>query len=254
MGLSLAEEFKQYFSIHYAQTKPLLERSYQIRHEVYAKELGWEPVNPEGIETDECDDYSHVCLLQHRNSQTYAGTVRLVIPPCNRASALLPFEAHCADSLWREKLDPAKLTRGSFGEISRLAVPSEFRRRKTDKSAAFQLDESSSTSVFSESERRHFPYIAIGLYFASIALVDICRHEGVFVMMEPRLQRHLQRFGLPFFQVGDKLDFRGTRAMHFLSKERLTSELKPDLKELYERLKLELTNQIHLVPYNTHVH
>jgi N-acyl amino acid synthase of PEP-CTERM/exosortase system len=251
MDTTVADNFDTYFTIRYAKTRQMREHGYHIRHEVYARELGWEPVNQEEKETDDCDTYSHVCLLQHRSTQKYAGTVRLVIPPCNRPSAPLPFETHCAESIWLDKVDPSTLERGSFGEISRLAVPSEFRRRKNEKGKTFILNEDSSTTIYTEEEKRNFPNIAIGLYLSSIALVDICHHEGVFVMMEPKLQRHLKRFGLPFEQVGEKMDFRGMRAMFYLPKRNLTSQFTNEIRELYDLLKFNIDRQIRLFPYNT---
>ncbi|TCI04473.1 PEP-CTERM/exosortase system-associated acyltransferase [Corallincola luteus] len=246
---SLAENFDRYFGIRYAKNPALKNFAYRIRHQVYAQELGWEAPNQDEIETDSCDPYAHVCLLEHKTSGQYAGTIRLVIPPAHAANQPLPFEQHCLQSCWRSVIDPESLERGTFGEISRLAVPDTFRRRQDEKGKPFVLGESSTARAFTEEERRNFPNIAIGLYLAAIAMVDICHHQHVFVMMEPRLQRHLMRFGLPFEQSGEAMEYHGTRALYMLPKAKLTRYLSDDIQELYDLIKAELNQQLTLIPF-----
>ena len=60
MAASLAENFDEFFEIKLADTQDLKNESYKIRHTVYAQELGWEPISPNGMEIDECDPY--VCV------------------------------------------------------------------------------------------------------------------------------------------------------------------------------------------------
>ncbi|GAA5215277.1 PEP-CTERM/exosortase system-associated acyltransferase [Corallincola platygyrae] len=250
MGVTtLADNFDRYFGIKYAKSSAMRNFAYRIRHQVYAEELGWEPCNSQEMETDTCDPYSHVCLLEHRTSGQYAGTIRLVIPPVHASQSKLPFEQHCMESCWPEVINPADLERGTFGEISRLAVPDTFRRRRDEKGKPFVLNENSTPRAFTEEERRNFPNIAIGLYLAAIALVDICHHQCVFVMMEPRLQRHLMRFGLPFEQAGEAMEYHGTRALYALPQEKLTRYLSKEVAELYDLIKQQLNHQVTLVPF-----
>jgi len=195
---SIAKNFNQFFQIKFADTKLLREEAFKIRYGVYCDELGWEPENVLQMETDDCDDYAYHCLLKHKRTGVYAGCVRLVIPPVQIPDLALPFEKNCLHSARKEVLDSTKLTRGSFGEISRLAVLTSFRRRKREKKAPFIINAVNSGTIYTEEEHRHFPNIAMGLYIAAVALADICNHVGSFVMMEPKLNRRLKRFGLPF--------------------------------------------------------
>lgn len=248
-NFSIAENFSQYFSVKFANTKELRQEAYKIRYGVYSKELGWEPSNESEMETDEYDFCAYHCLLEHKRTKTFAGCIRLIIPPANDPHLKLPFEKNCMESARLDVLDPTKLTRGSFGEISRLAVLESFRRREKEKNVPYVLKEVDVNTVYTEAERRNFPNIAMGLYLAGLALADICHHQSIFVMMEPRLNRRLQRFGLPFVQVGDVMDYHGQRAMFNLDRKSFYSELTDEMLKFYKVIHDELYKQILLLPY-----
>jgi len=247
---SIAKHFDKYFQIQFANTKELRQEAFKIRYGVYSHELGWEARNDLEIETDECDDYAYHCLLKHRRTGVYAGCVRLVIPPVNEPQLQLPFEKNCLQTARTELVDSTLLPRGSFGEISRLAVLSSFRRRESEKRKPFVINDMNLDIVFSEEEQRNFPNIAIGLYLASVSLAELCNHQCMFVMMEPRLKRCLSRIGLQFMQVGDTMDYHGQRAMFHLDREGFSSNLKPELKELYDIINAELLKQLFFVPFS----
>lgn len=246
---SIADNFSQFFSVKFANTKALRQEAFKIRYGVYSTELGWEPTNEREMETDEYDDCAFHCLLEHKRTKTFAGCIRLIIPPANNADLKLPFEKNCLESARTDVLDSSTLARGSFGEISRLAVLESFRRRDKEKDVPYVLKEVDPNTVFSETERRNFPNIAMGLYLAGLALANICNHKGLFVMMEPRLNRRLQRFGLPFLQVGDEMDYHGSRAMFYLSKESFHKELSGEMLKFYNVIHNDLLEQIHLLPH-----
>jgi N-acyl amino acid synthase of PEP-CTERM/exosortase system len=60
----LRRHFLQYFEVVPALTEGLVKEAQKIRHEVYCKELGWEPENRDGLEKDSYDAYSLHCLLK----------------------------------------------------------------------------------------------------------------------------------------------------------------------------------------------
>ena len=246
---SIADNFNQYFKIRFAGTKELREEAYKIRYGVYSKELGWEPENAEKMETDECDHYSYHCILEHRRTNTFAGCIRLVIPPANNPNLALPFEESCLASAIENTVDTTKLPRGGFGEISRLAVLEDFRRRDKEKNMPFVLKEVNMATIYSEEEQRNFPNIAMGLYLSGLAMAAIFKHVGIVVMMEPRLNRRLIRFGLPFEQIGDAMDYHGSRAMFYLRQEKFYSELNDELLKLYNILHKDLLQDIVLTDF-----
>ena len=247
---SIAENFNQFFKIRFADTKELRQEAFKIRYGVYSSELGWEPENEQEMESDECDDYAYHCLLEHRRTGVFAGCVRLIIPPTDVPNKQLPFETNCLSSARKEVFDTSTLPRGSFGEISRLAVLASFRRREKEKNVPYVLNNINPETIYSEEERRNFPNIAMGLYLGGIALASLCQHQGMVVMMEPRLNRRLKRFGLPFQQIGDETDYHGQRAMFYLAANNFHKDLTEQLEALYAIIYKEMAEQIALKQYN----
>ena len=246
---SIAKNFNQYFRIRFADTKELRQAAFKIRYGVYSHELGWEPENKLKMETDDFDNFSFHCLLEHRRTNTFAGCIRLVIPPISQPQKLLAFEKNCLHAARPEIIDSTTLKRGSFGEISRLAVLGDFRRRDKEQNTPFIINKTDPKTAYTEDERRNFPNIAIGLYLAGLSLATMCNHVGLFVMMEPRLNKRLIRFGLPFKQAGNEMDYHGQRAMFYLEKKGFSSHLPDELKELYNIINHDISTQISLLPY-----
>ncbi len=246
---TLSESFHQYFRIRVADTKKLRNCAFKIRYGVYCKELAWEPIRKSEVETDKYDDYSYHVLLEHIESKIFAGCVRIVIPPPHLPQALTPFEENCLFSVIPGQLNMKEYPKGSFGEISRIAVPCTFRRRPNEADHPYITAGISGKHVFTKEERRHFPNIAIGLYLSAVAMAEICQHKAMFVMVEPRLCKHLRRAGLPFDQVGELISYHGTRALFRLSANNYTSAMKLEVKELYDDIRESLRLQMTLLPY-----
>ena len=132
---SLTDHFKQYFSLQRANSRQLKDIVYKIRYDVYCDEFQYEQNCPKDCEKDNFDEYSHHVLIKHLSSGRYAGCIRLVTPPAHKPSALLPFEGCCLDSIYPEKLQFIEKQGGNtLGEISRLAVHKDFRRRAGESS------------------------------------------------------------------------------------------------------------------------
>jgi N-acyl amino acid synthase of PEP-CTERM/exosortase system len=238
---SLAKHFSYYFESNLAATRQQRRFAYAIRYQVYAQELGWEPLNAQRLERDSCDDYAHHCLLEHKRSGDIAGCVRLVLPQIGCHDALLPCQHHKIPMKSRRRLD--EFDNAQVGEISRLAVTNHFRRRAREAGKPFILDSHNTTSIYTEEERRNFPNISIGLYLSAIALVELCALDRVLVVMEPRLQRHLQRFGLLFHQISETFELRGRRALFELPSDELTIHMNEQIRELYGLIQHDLRYQ-----------
>ncbi|MCU7843724.1 MAG: PEP-CTERM/exosortase system-associated acyltransferase [Candidatus Thiodiazotropha sp. (ex Monitilora ramsayi)] len=236
----LAQNFSKYFRVGLAVTRQQQRYAYAIRYQVYAAELGWEPLNDSHLEFDECDDYSIHCLLEHKRSGEIAGCVRLVIPPLDKPDKKLPCQLH---KIPMDKEQQLRFSAEEVGEISRLAVPSSFRRRAKEAGKPFILEDHNSTSIYTEEERRNFPNISIGLYLAAIAMVDLRELDRALVVMEPRLQRVLHRYGLFFHQISETFDLRGKRALFELPRNELTINMDLPLLELYRHIRRDLASQ-----------
>lgn len=229
---SLAQAFNQFFEIVPTDTDELRDIVYRIRFQVYCKEMHFENEDdyPDEREMDEFDAHSIHALLRHRPSGDYAGCVRLVLNRSNSPEPQLPLEHHCSRSLDKNILDISQLERNSFGEISRLAIVSRFRRRPGEAETPHGVGEEA--LAMSQTERRVFPHIAVGLYLAAAAMSLHRGMDMILVMMEPRLARHLRFFGIHFVQAGDVVDFHGMRGPFYITRQNLYAHIKPEISEL----------------------
>jgi N-acyl amino acid synthase of PEP-CTERM/exosortase system len=225
-------KFFQHFRLVPADNPELLREVYRMRYEVYCEEMGFEEPEqfPEGLEYDAYDRRSRHCLLQHKDSSVYAGCVRLILHDPDSPQQLFPFERYCGFSLRRDVLDPASLPPGSFGEISRLTVRAAFRRRKSDNATTPEAPQELLN------DRRGSMPIAVGLYVAGAALGLLEGLSGVFVMMEPRLARHLSLCDIRFKPVGNVVEYHGRpRGAFYISRDDLLANMSAPLRYLLDR-------------------
>jgi N-acyl amino acid synthase of PEP-CTERM/exosortase system len=238
--MDLVAPYRDYFKMIPANTAELKKEVYRIRYGVYCDELGWEEKSafPDGLEIDSYDENSRHCLLQYQRDNSFIGCVRLVMADPDPDSSPIPLVEHCSDILDRDILNIDALDRSGFGEISRLAIKKEFRRRpgESDSPSGFRKE----SAPVAPEERRRFPHIALGLYLGAASIGIGEGLTGVFAMMEPRLARVLRILGIHFQQVGKTLEHRGTRAPFYISRESLFTHLPPDLRALLEAIEEDL--------------
>lgn len=220
---SLGEGFRKYFEVVAAFDTPLRNDVFGIRHEVYCEELGFEPVRPDRLETDDNDRHSLHCLMRSSTEpRTLVGCNRLVLARPEDPAHPLPFEHTCRATLDRSIIDPAKEPRGTIAEVSRLAVRAHYRRRKGETKTALAL----SDDDFGTKEQPRFPYIPIGLYLAVVALA---RREGIetlFMLTEPRLADHFSKLGVKITQIGGPVEHRGIRVPSMMSVDSVVKGLR----------------------------
>lgn len=233
----VTRHFSQYLSPIVARTTEQKEAVFNIRHAVYCEELQYEPVREDRQEKDEFDSYSSFCIINHKRTNTYAGTVRMVTP--KEEDQLLPIEKYCLNTISHETLSPINFRRDEICEISRLAVPAEFRRRKSDRFEGAATGGMPAT-IYTEKEKRCFPLIAIGLYFAAAGLSHTSKRPHVFVMMEPRLARGMSYVGIKFQQIGPIVEYHGKRAPYYIDR----NELEPGLERGFKKMLRHIENAI----------
>jgi len=240
---TLLSSFSEYFRVVIADSPVLRDEVYRIRYKVYCTEMGTERAEdfPDGREFDSFDATAVHCLLQHRSSGIYAGCVRLVFNDPANPSAQLPFELFCRESLRPSVMEEVLPHRNSFGEISRLAVPAVFRRRKGEQGIPVPLLLDEPPAPGSMERRYYFSHITLGLFLAASAMGIVKGMNGVFAMMEPRLSRFLRQFGIEFQQVGEEIDYHGRRAAFYITKEGL--KLNADVMELLDFIVNEIKSQ-----------
>ncbi len=230
---TLAGEFERTFAMQLADTDALRSRVFQVRYQVFCQELGFAMQQSDGLEADAFDARSLHCLLQHRASGLDTGCVRLVLPESGIGGGL-PFESFGLRYVDRSLFDWKRVDPMLCCEVSRLAVVSEFRRRVGEASHADGIGEAEDAG--SGGRHRRFPFIAISLYHAVTSLILERPFEYVFMVIEPRLQRHLSRYGLNLRQISSEFDYYGQRATYVLTREQLQADVaawRPQWQDLY---------------------
>lgn len=229
-GGNLGSRFEDLFEFSLALDAASREMVYRIRHDVYCRELGWEPVRADGQEKDDYDDDSIHCLLRKRGDGELVGCSRLVLARPEQPSFPLPFEISCRDSLFRDQLDPAKLPRHDVGEVSRLAVMNSFRQRQGEQREPVSVGDQ---DFESRGGQPRFPFIPMSLYLGAAAVARRLDVEHVFVLTEPRLASHFVRLGFDIRPVGKGIDHRGLRVPSVLSSSKVVGNLRPLIRPLY---------------------
>jgi N-acyl amino acid synthase of PEP-CTERM/exosortase system len=238
---NIAEHFTKFLKPQYASTEELKKEVFRIRHNVYCEELAFEHQKDDGMEMDEFDSHSLFALIQHKPTKNYTSCVRIVCS--NSEDQLLPIEKFCYEAIQDERYKPENFKRSEIGEFSRLAVKSDFRRRKSDRfkgSAIGAIHE----STYSESELRCFPFIAIGLYMVAGTLAIDKGIKHAFVMMEPRLARSMKFVGIKFIQIGEPIEYHGLRAPYYINAEIFLDNLTSGFKSLYKEIQKEIRSQL----------
>lgn len=222
-------EFFDRFSLELATSTELRKECYRLRHRVYVQELKYERAEdfPDGLERDAYDRRSLAVLLRHRESGSFVGCVRLIVADPADARRPFPFEVAAVDRIRSETFRDTPRER--IGEVSRLAVVREFRRRKADQDPGLYALQD--LARYPDDPRRHnnIPP-ALGLIFAAAWLGIESGLDAVFVIMELRLARLLRSLGLSFTQVAEPMEYRGLRAPFEITRDALLGELSPSLR------------------------
>lgn len=227
---NLGSKFQELFELTPALDAASIETVYRIRHEVYCRDLGWEPVREDGMETDEYDRHSIHCLLRRRGTGEPVGCTRLVLTRPGDPDYPLPFEQSCREVIRRDQVDPSLLPRDGIGEVSRLAVIGSFRQRKGETSQPVSVTED---DFQSRGGLPRFPFIPVSLYLGAAAIARRLGIENVFVLTEPRLASHFARIGFDIRPIGGAIEHRGARVPSVLSSSKVVAGLRPMIQPLY---------------------
>lgn len=184
----------------------------RLRYEVYCAECNYlNAIDYEdGLETDHMDQRS-IHIAAHSLEGAVAGTVRLVLA---KEDEDFPFAEHC--STFPDFKFPPKT---ESGEISRLIVRKNFRRRAGDSmegvSKEFQEKGSAASigpqtkTITGKPKRSSSPLIMLGMYRE---MYRYSRQNGIrywYAAMEKGLARLLDRMGFRFVPIGPETDYYG---------------------------------------------
>lgn len=187
------------------------QKMFALRYEVYCLERKFLPADryPAGLEYDE-HDYCSTHFVALNRARELAGTARLVQP---RGDQPFPFETHCGALLENVRLPP----KNQCGEVSRVIVHSNYRRRRGDSSEGVARDFLSAATPVGLSgagpgqhERRsNRPEILLGLHRQ---MYHYSLDAGVrywYAAMEKPLARTLRILGFAFRPIGQEVDYYG---------------------------------------------
>ncbi len=226
---SLSRDFQDRFELRPALDQASRDQVFYIRHEVYCRDLGWEPLRADGLEQDEFDDRSVHCLLTDRLNGEPVGCVRLVLS--FGISQLLPFEISCEAAIDRDFVDPMRLDRLSVCEVSRLAIMRNYRQRKGEAQAAVALRQD---DFAEQGAKSRFPFIPVGLYLGAAAIARHLGRNAAFTLTEPRMAQHFGRLGLTSRVIGGAIDHRGLRIPSMFAADTVHETLRPMIRPLFD--------------------
>ena len=230
---NLGESFSQYFELLPALDDASREEVFRIRHEVYCRDLGWEPVRADGMERDAFDPQSVHLLLRQRTTGEPVGCTRIILADEANPGALLPVESSCADVIDRSIIDPAALPRATVAEVSRLAVMRQFRQRKGESQSEGSVSED---DFQPRGAQARFPFIPVSLYFGAAAVAGRLGREHVLVLTEPRLAAHFARLGVYIKRIGGSIEHRGERVPSLFLTSQFAPNLRPMIRPLYDEI------------------
>ena len=228
---NLGDRFQQLFELIPALDEETLDQVLRLRHDVYCRDLGWEPMREDGRESDEFDRHSYHCLLRSRSTGEAVGCTRLIVARPEAPHHPLPFEVSCADVIDRGFVDPARIPRETLGEVSRLAISRTFRQRKGEATTPGTL---SDDDFSAHGPNTRFPFIPVSLYLGAAAIAQHVGVEHVFVLTEPRLASHFVKIGFDIRTIGGPIEHRGVRVPSLLSSSKVVAGLRPMIQPLYE--------------------
>lgn len=240
---SLDEEIVRFFFSRYqlvvANDEKDRDVSFKTRHKVYCEEMKFEQTRASSLEVDKYDERAVNCYIKHLPTGECAGTIRLVLP--QHGISALPLEDKFSDAFSCSSLLPSSLVSDGVCEISRLAIPREFRVRQfktkvlpSEKLARVKKDNTIEFNI------EQLPYLSIALYLMA---TSVCLHLNMshaYVLMEPKLARRMKAFGINFNEVGQAINFRGQRVPYRVSPSTLVSELSTTLKRFQKEIHLSI--------------
>jgi N-acyl amino acid synthase of PEP-CTERM/exosortase system len=235
----LDEEIVRFFFSRYqlvvANDEKDKDVSFKTRHKVYCEEMKFEQTRASALEVDKYDERSVNCYIKHLSTGECAGTIRLVLP--HKDNGALPLEDKFSDAFSCPSLLPSNLLSDGVCEISRLAVPREFRVKQfktkvlpPEKLAKLKNDSNVKFNI------EQLPYLSIALYLMA---TSVCLHldmSHAYVLMEPKLARRMKAFGIHFNEVGEAISFKGQRVPYRLSPTTLVNELSSTLKRFQQEV------------------
>ncbi len=210
----IIHHFETHFKIVFADTPLLIQECHKLRYQAYCVEKGY--VTDNSIDTFEIDEYdTHAlhCLILHKHSDTYAATIRLILPTKN-VNVHFPLEAQLTPSCLTQYDMLVTAPREQIAEVSRLVISRSFRQRTGEKTAIHGLG--NDFGMLPPKQKREFTaQISLGLFKAIYQLSTKHNINYWLALMEPQLIRLLSRIGIHFSHLSEHIQYYGNRLVCF---------------------------------------
>lgn len=211
------------------EDKEFMEKLYHLRFKVYCHERSF--FNVEDYPTElECDEYDgqsiHFAAVDKEDGEI-VGTLRMILPGKHR----LPIEKYCPYIKVNDDVPMGQ----KFGEISRLVITKDLRRRKHDGHYYESLAEDIiGVDANNREFRRSAKPMTFGLYRE---MYWECKKIGVthwYTLAETSLWRLLHKHGLLFECIGDEVDYSGPVKPYLASIVSIEKELNERFPKFFE--------------------
>lgn len=197
-----------------------------LRYAVFCEELNRVETSDANLkrETDIYDQYSRHFLATHIDTGSLAACARLILPNPSGFNIQARYE------IKKESAYPDAALE-EIAEISRMAISSAFRRRRTDakRPVCGSPEDELPNSAHEEehaSDRKHQPEIVLGMYRA---IYQSAKESGIshyMAAMDPMFTRLLGMLGFPFKPAGPiNMQVRPARRPYMMSNADLEQHL-----------------------------
>ena len=203
------------FQIEIANTPESLKAVFQLRYQVYCKEKNFESGKQNQLEQDQFDRQSIHILIRQQHTQALVATMRLILADDPHQPFHFESLSHQTFELIHEK------PRNHYGEISRLAIASDFRNEV-------------SGDLYEQLEK--YKATPLGLIYASLMVItEVLNIESVCIL-EPRFADYISRCGLITIPIGEPFEHNGTRVPYVLELNHAQRQHRKSLDRLYQAL------------------
>ena len=205
----------------------LLNEVFKLRYKVYVEEWGFEKAedHPGGMERDEFDAHSSHFVVRRTGEDSIIGTIRMI----HYSERGFPIEHHC-----RIDADLSTYDKNRFGEISRLAVSKDYRKRAAD--AVYTngkvVEDSVVDSMFT-GNRKMSNDIVLGLYKCIYQESFERNDQCIMAVMAKGLYLLLRRVGILFEPIGPEVKYHGVRTPYLGKIDTMLQELSRRNPPLY---------------------
>ncbi|RNC64651.1 MAG: PEP-CTERM/exosortase system-associated acyltransferase [Desulfuromonadales bacterium] len=190
-----------------ADFEKIMEEVFRLRFKVYCEEWGFEdPTNyPDGLEHNEYDDVSDHFIIRSTNDASIVGTARIIFP----GKLGYPVAKHCSIDPELQEHVFGGIKDAKIGEVSRLAISKDYRRRIEDDAVAGYAPSLPDEERL-VNEQRKCNYVHEFYKFLLLQSIELGLTHW-YVAMKRGLYVLLKRVGMVYHPIGPEVDYHGLR-------------------------------------------